>query len=122
MPVVADASTLSVFRSIAGEPDTAALIEWCRRRDRTVVLPEDAPAPDPATIDVAIVPGVGFAADGQRLGQGGGWYDRFLPQLRSDATVIGIAFEVQVVESLPVEPHDVRVDCVVTEAAARWST
>ena len=122
MPEVAAARTVAAFTSIPGEPDTGPLIEWCRRSGRTVVLPEDEPAPDPGTVDVVVVPGVAFTADGRRLGQGGGWYDRFLARLRAEAVTIGVAFEVQIVESLPTEPHDVAVDCVVTEAAARWSS
>lgn len=121
IPEVVDARTVAVFTSTQHEPDTRPLIEWFERRGRTVVLPEDHPSPDPATIDVAIVPGVGFTADGDRLGQGGGWYDRFLPRLRPESVTIGIAFEVQIVPSLPLEPHDVGVDCVVTEVATRWA-
>lgn len=70
---------------------------------------------DPREIDVAIVPGLAFDAGGGRLGRGGGWYDRFLPRLRADAVKIGVAFEVQIVEGVPVEGHDVRMDWVVTE-------
>lgn len=113
---------MAAFDSVVGEPDTSQLIEWCERSGRTVVMPEEAPLPDPTSIDVAIVPGLAFTAGGDRLGQGGGWYDRFLPQLRPEAVAIGVAFEIQIVDSLPTEPHDVTMACVVTEVAARWST
>lgn len=122
MPAVVGAGTVAAFASREFEPDTNALIAWCERRGSSVVLPEDDPQRDPATIDVAIVPGLGFTAAGHRLGQGGGWYDRFLPQLRADCVTVGIAFEVQIVPTVPLEPHDVSVDCVVTEVGARWAT
>jgi 5-formyltetrahydrofolate cyclo-ligase len=64
---------------------------------------------------VAIVPGLAFTAAGDRLGQGGGWYDRVLADVRDDCTVIGVGFGVQVVDELPVEAHDRRLDLVVTE-------
>jgi 5-formyltetrahydrofolate cyclo-ligase len=70
------------------------------------------PAP---TIDIVIVPGVAFDRRGVRLGYGGGYYDRFLPMLRSDTVKIGLAFELQMVERVPVEEHDVRLNYVVTE-------
>ncbi len=105
-----------VFDSIPGEPSTAPFIEWCRSEAKTVVLPEDDPPPDPQTVDVVIVPGIAFTAAGDRLGQGGGWYDRFLLRVRPDCVTIGVGFEPQLVDRLPVEPHDVRLDLVVTDA------
>lgn len=122
MPAVAEASVVMLFDAVPGEPHLGALADVLAARGVRVVRPEPAPtAPppiDPAMVDVAIVPGVAFTADGRRLGQGGGWYDRFLSGLRPDATAIGVCFAVQVVGDLPVEPHDVRVDVVVTEHGA----
>lgn len=110
------ADTVMVFDSIRGEPISAAFIAWCRADGKTVVLPEDEPPPDPLTIDVVIVPGVAFTAAGERLGQGGGWYDRLLPKIRPDCTTIGVGFEPQIVDELPTEPHDVRLDLIITDA------
>jgi 5-formyltetrahydrofolate cyclo-ligase len=115
LAAVADATVVMVFDSVQGEPVTAPFIEWCREHGKTVHLPEDDPPPDPLTIDVVIVPGTAFTEGGDRLGQGGGWYDRFLRTVRSDCVMIGVAFAAQIVRELPVEPHDVRVDHVVTE-------
>ena len=70
----------------------------------------DAPVSDP---DVLIVPLVGFTAEGERLGQGGGHYDRWLAT-RPDVTAIGLAWDCQLVETLPTEPHDRRLDALVT--------
>lgn len=108
------------FAAVAGEPDVTAFVAWCRADGKVVVIPEATPTAtvpiDPSTIDLVVVPGVAFTVGGQRLGQGGGWYDRFLSQLRNDATAVGVCFEPQLVDALPVESHDVVLDLVVTEA------
>jgi 5-formyltetrahydrofolate cyclo-ligase len=111
---VLSASRLMVFETIAGEPDTAPFLDWCRSAGKQVAVPNDDV--DPHWPDVVIVPGLAFTTGGDRLGQGGGWYDRFLSGARADCTTIGVAFDVQVVERLPVEPHDVPLDHVVTES------
>ncbi|WP_018130958.1 5-formyltetrahydrofolate cyclo-ligase [Effusibacillus pohliae] len=69
------------------------------------------------TIDAVLVPGVAFDRRGGRLGYGGGYYDRFLLLLRSDALKIGLAYELQLVEEVPAEEHDVQLDLLVTENA-----
>lgn len=72
-------------------------------------------------LDVLIVPLVGFDTYGHRLGAGGGYYDRLLARARpfGRPRLIGLAFECQFVERLPVEPWDVGLDLVVTERAIR---
>jgi len=117
LPPVVEAKVIMVFDSVPGEPITAPFIAWCREQGKTVHLPEDEPPPDPRTIDVVIVPGTAFTEGGDRLGQGGGWYDRFLRTVRPDCVTIGVAFAPQLVDELPVEPHDIRVAMVVTDAA-----
>lgn len=74
--------------------------------------PPDRPAISLVPEDVLIVPGVGFTRAGDRLGRGGGHYDRLLSG--SPATSIGVAFDIQLVLELPTEPHDRGVDLVVT--------
>lgn len=66
------------------------------------------------SIDAVIVPGVAFDSLGRRVGYGGGYYDRLLPQLRPDCLRIGIAYDEQLAEELPAEDHDERVHVVVT--------
>lgn len=66
------------------------------------------------SIDAVIVPGVAFDLQGRRLGYGGGFYDRLLPQLRPDCLRIGIAYDEQVVDELPVAEHDEHVRVLVT--------
>jgi 5-formyltetrahydrofolate cyclo-ligase len=115
VPEVEAAGVVMVFASIVGEPDTAPFIEWCQRLGKRIALPEDDPPVDPAVVDVVVVPGLAFTAGGDRLGQGGGWYDRFLPTIRPGTPTIGVAFHEQLVAALPLERHDVRVDIVVTD-------
>ena len=66
-------------------------------------------------IDMVIVPGVAFDKNNNRLGRGGGYYDRFLASLPSDVPKVGLAFDFQMVATLsPQEKHDIPVSCVVT--------
>ncbi len=69
-------------------------------------------------LDLVMVPGVGFDLSGHRLGRGKGFYDRLLVQV--SGCKCGVAFDEQVVAVLPVEPHDVVLDCIVTPT--RWLT
>ena len=63
--------------------------------------------------DVLFVPVVGFTADGHRLGQGGGHYDRWL-ETHPDTVTIGLAWDCQLVDELPLEPHDRPLAAVIT--------
>lgn len=105
------AATLLVFDTIPGEPETSPFIEWCRAEGKTVAAPEDDV--DPSWPDVIIVPGLAFTTAGQRVGQGGGWYDRFLSMIRPDSTTIGVCFEPQILESVPTEDHDIALHVVI---------
>lgn len=67
----------------------------------------------PAQIDCVIVPGAAFDMSGGRLGLGGGYYDRFLP-LAVNAKKIALAYDFQLVDSLPLETHDAKIDGVLT--------
>ena len=68
--------------------------------------------------EVLIVPLLAFTARGERLGYGGGFYDRTLAALRArgPALAVGFAFAAQQVDALPLEPTDERLDLIVTEA------
>jgi 5-formyltetrahydrofolate cyclo-ligase len=70
---------------------------------------------EPDRIDLVMVPGVAFDRRGGRLGHGKGFYDRFLPRLRADALAVGAAFECQLFPEIPMLPHDVYMDRVITE-------
>jgi 5-formyltetrahydrofolate cyclo-ligase len=69
---------------------------------------------------VWIIPGLAVDADGYRLGQGGGYYDRALENVHDDVPIIAILFEDEVLEEVPREAHDHRVDIVVTPDRVRW--
>lgn len=69
----------------------------------------------PSAANVILVPGVAFDRDGARLGRGGGYYDRLLASVPASARRIGVCFACQIVERVPVEPHDVALDEIVTE-------
>ena len=75
---------------------------WCAK----------APLPDEETL--VILPGAAFDRSGARIGYGGGFYDRFLslPHVYK----VGVCYEYQILEKIPSEPHDVRLDALVTDA------
>ena len=72
------------------------------------------PVVPPSEIDFAIVPAVAFDAQGNRLGYGRGTYDRYLPQLREDCQVLGVAFAEQEVEQVPRDEHDCSIARFIT--------
>jgi 5,10-methenyltetrahydrofolate synthetase len=76
---------------------------------------ERCPILTPAPVEFMLVPGVAFAANGARLGYGGGFYDRLLASLERGIPRIAAAFELQMVDELPEDPRDERVDSIVTE-------
>ncbi len=72
---------------------------------------------EPGELDVVLVPGVGFDRRGARMGNGQGYYDRLLQQVRADCPLIAVCYECQLFDQLVVGPHDVYMDKVVTESA-----
>ena len=72
---------------------------------------------DPRELDIVMVPGVGFSREGARMGNGQGYYDRLLQQVRADCPLIAVCYESQLFDDLIVAPHDVFMDKVVTEQA-----
>ena len=141
---IPDDSVVGLYHATPSEAPTAGYARWLHENGRHLALPwfasREAPMrfrrwrdpydlsdlePDPwgtlqPTADadeviptVAFVPLVGFTARGERLGQGGGHYDRWLAD-HPDTLPIGLAWDIQLCESLPVEPHDRRLAAVVT--------
>ncbi len=84
-----------------------------RRQANGILEPEQAPAASAGELRVIVVPGLAFDARGGRLGHGRGHFDRLLA--RSGALRVGLCFENRLVESVPMEPHDVPMDVVATE-------
>ena len=81
----------------------------------SILEPVDAEIVQPQEVFVWIVPGLAFTRDGRRLGYGGGWYDRLLAAAPKNAVKLGVAYSFQIVEYLPVEPHDIPLTAVVDE-------
>lgn len=69
------------------------------------ILEPEGDAVAPSEIETIICPGLAFTTKGHRLGQGGGFYDRFLLKA-TQATTIGVGFSCQLIENLPTEDHD----------------
>ena len=132
------AETVMAFVAAKGEPDTDPLFARLRADGKRLVLPRvegaeivvgdgdapraasafgidepQGPALDRSVVDLVVVPGLAFTADGHRLGYGGGYYDRFLASLPTVPT-IGVCFVEQLVDELPIAPHDVKVRRVVS--------
>lgn len=140
LPEFRAARTIAFFSALPDEPATdEVLARW--NETRRVVLPrvegetmhfyscrpetlrfgafgilepqgeEECP---PERIDLMICPGVAFTEDGRRLGRGKGYYDRYLSQPAFRGYRVGVCYAHQLVDDLPVEPHDVRMDAVVS--------
>jgi 5-formyltetrahydrofolate cyclo-ligase len=73
--------------------------------------PVDAPECRPENVDLVLVPGMAFDETGDRLGRGRGFYDRLLEVLAG--VKVGVGFDHQLIEVVPTESHDVRLDAVV---------
>lgn len=144
LPEAADAATVMVFWSFGSEVDTSPLIDRLLTDGRTVALPRIEGADvvpvayqrgDPLVattfgamepsagktlrsdeLDLIVVPGVAFDREGNRVGYGGGFYDRLLAHLRPGVPSVGIAFGLQVVDRVPSGGTDRRVHAIVTEA------
>ncbi|MFN3166348.1 MAG: 5-formyltetrahydrofolate cyclo-ligase [Phycisphaeraceae bacterium] len=135
------AGSIFVYVSAGSEVGTHALIAELLKQGKAVAVPRITPEPgvmqpmrihslndlapgrfdipepttnDPFTTtpDLALVPGLAFTRTGQRLGQGGGYYDRYLGQ-HPTAYKIGLCFNEQLAEELPVEDHDAGMDEVI---------
>jgi 5-formyltetrahydrofolate cyclo-ligase len=66
-------------------------------------------------VDIVIVPGAGFDIKGNRLGYGEGYYDKILSRSKKNTGTIALAFEEQIAEKIPAEPHDIKVDMIITD-------
>lgn len=74
---------------------------------------------DPDKLDMIVVPGVAFDRNGGRIGYGAGYYDRYFKKIsdnrRNDVKKIVLAYEFQVIDKVPMDEQDVRIDCIITE-------
>ena len=77
-------------------------------------IPEPTTEPYVGDIDLILVPGVGFDKSGNRLGRGGGYYDKFITRLGRKTLLVGVGYDFQLVEEVPANRWDKRLDYVVT--------
>jgi len=149
LPEFVAAPTIYTYVAAKNEVDTRALIDAALALGKTVCCPRvegdalswgaittldalepgpfgvlqpraDAPAPpSPGTADLCLVPAVAVRRDGHRLGQGGGYYDRFLSTFPGPR--IALAYAWQWSEAFTPEPHDIAVDFHVSESET-WHT
>jgi 5-formyltetrahydrofolate cyclo-ligase len=89
--------------------DEGRLAEGCFH----IMEPKGEAFTDFEAITLAVIPGVAFTKNGQRLGRGKGFYDRLLPLLKK-AYKVGICWPFQLVEDIPCEPHDILMDAIIT--------
>jgi len=137
---------IALYAPKGSEVDTAPLDEQIRASGRVVVYPRvgggrvlsfhavtiaelepsrfglrepatNAPSIAVVAIAAFVVPGIAFARDGSRIGWGGGHYDSTLAIASSKSLRIGLAYECQLVDDVPSEPHDIQLHHVITEAA-----
>lgn len=80
-----------------------------------ILEPRGSEVVEPAAIDFILVPARGFDRAGNRLGRGGGYYDRYMAQPGFRAARCGIAFAAQVLDAIPYDEHDLPVHLLVTE-------
>ena len=145
MPAYQIARRVACYVSVKNEVDTKTPIRAALREGKRVAVPiarangamdfqaiaglnelrtahyglrEPVPNPElilpPQALDVILIPGIAFDRRGHRIGSGKGYYDRFLT--RTKAVRIGLAYDFQVIDRVPAEPHDVKMDWIVTES------
>lgn len=145
LPIYTRASCVLCYISAFNEIDTTRIIDTLLKRKATVCVPtfgsatqtylpgkflswldvlyrerygptlKQYDAVDPKTIELAICPGIAFDASGNRLGFGKGYFDRLLALLPEQCIKIGLAYNEQIVHEVPHEPHDIRMDMVITD-------
>ena len=84
---------------------------------QSIVEPQQEAVVDAKEIQFAIIPGVAFDSNNNRLGRGKGFYDRFLSDVKS--MVVGVCFEIQMVAAIPLESFDKPMDAVITEKGVK---
>jgi 5-formyltetrahydrofolate cyclo-ligase len=106
--------------AVLPKAEVASLAEHADVRTGTFGIPmvPGAEPLDVSEIDLVLAPCQAVDRRGNRLGKGGGFYDRFLAQTGLRATVVAVGYDEQMVESVPAGPHDRRVDMAVTDGGA----
>lgn len=76
---------------------------------------KNCPSIDKSKLDFVLMPGVAFDRRGGRIGYGAGFYDRFLTDLNPSVPRIAIAYQLQIIDEVPMEESDIRIDGIITE-------
>lgn len=143
LPKLQRAGTVFCYVSCGGEVETHRLIETLLSGGKRVLVPRcrengimdcvpitslrqlvpgkmgileppaEMDAADPGTVEFAVIPAVACGLDGTRLGQGGGYYDRFLERL--DCAHAAVCLEAFLLADIPTESHDQTMKCIVTQ-------
>lgn len=144
--IISSAECIALYKAVKGELPCDGIAEFFRENNRTVCYPKvrgdemdfyeitdpesqftegayGIPEPKsglrkiyPGDIDLMIVPALAYSEDGTRLGQGGGYYDRWLNDAAGKGKApytIGVCYDFQIYSALPVQPHDYAVDCIM---------
>jgi 5-formyltetrahydrofolate cyclo-ligase len=114
------AGRVLLFSPIRSEPDIAPLSALAAEAGKqTAIMPtalrDESHLELPFIPDLVLVPGVAFSRAGHRLGRGGGFYDRLLTGRAKNARKLGICFALQLLDSIPIEPHDAVLDAVISD-------
>ncbi|MDE0138151.1 MAG: 5-formyltetrahydrofolate cyclo-ligase [bacterium] len=113
--------TFAVTRTPPSGPLTLHPLDAPRERHRFGFEQPVATAPlvDLSSVAVVLTPGLAFGPDGERLGRGGGYYDRFLLTVPDGAARVGVTVSALVVDRLPTDSHDVPMTHLATETGVR---
>lgn len=143
------ARSVGLYMGIRAEIDTGALLAQAFATGKQVYLPrivdkkartmqfaacvsiadlspgvwrilEPLPGPEPERLDLIVLPGLAFDKSGLRLGYGGGYYDSYLGSSCRVELTMGLCYSFQIVERIPADPWDVRVNGLCSEAGLQW--
>lgn len=142
-PILSDATTVMVYLSSFNEPNTMEIIHYLKKIGIKIVVPisntdthtislsyirdtDDLTKgaygilepkfpilANSDDIDAVLVPGIAFSKNGDRLGFGKGYYDKFLADFKG--TKIGICYDFQILDDIPSSAHDIKMDVIITE-------
>src|ERR1700730_7209764 len=114
----AEAQSAILFTPLPSEPIITPLKLDCEARKISCTILPQSPKSEinlSGPVDLILVPGLAFSKDRHRLGRGGGYFDRLMAGPAASAFKLGICFSFQLLDSVPLETHDVIMDTVVTD-------
>ena len=107
---------------VSGLKLVGSLAELAERGGRFLEPPREAPDAARGEVDLLFLPALALAPSGHRLGYGAGFYDSLLPDFRPPGCAVAVGFDFQLLAELPILPHDVACDAVLTDARCLWAT